>query len=125
MHPEMTSPATLLLPRPPSECSESPRGRPPPPPAQGLSLICCRASCLGGAKAVGETTPSRPCRRGPQVLCVAPQLLAAAQHRIRWHLVCITSRLPRRLSRGVSQRGKCMSIFGLFPPSVQLYGGPS
>ena len=93
---------------------------------------------LAEPKAVAATTPSRPCRRGPWVLCVSPQLLAAlearqyalvfavaAQHGARWQLACIASRLPRRLSRRVSQWGKCMYIFGPFPPSVQLSRRPS
>ena len=70
-----------------------------------------KALALVESKAVGETTPSRPCRRGPRVLCVTPQLLAAAQHRVRWQLACIASRLPRLLSRRVSQRRTCTSIF--------------
>ena len=95
-----------------------------------------KAPALAELKAVGETTPSQPCRRGPRVLRVAPHLLAAvdarqyalvfpvaAQHRARRQLACIASRLPRRLSRRVLQRGKCTSIFGPFPPSVQLSGG--
>ena len=54
-----------------------------------------KAPALAEPKAVGKTTPSQPCRRGPRVLRVAPQLLAAVearQYALCFSCCCTTSR---------------------------------